>query len=109
MMVVHKTIYKYVTCLCHIFTNFESTNAHFFFAKNVLFPFEGAAKIIVKINSFSNSFISIEKFYLVLKENKHNFVKEIRGFVDSEFVKTCHEHVNRSSKYVLHHRIAAST
>ena len=37
-------------------------------------------------------FISIEEFYLVLKENKKNIVKK---FVDSEFVKTCHEYVNR--------------
>ena len=37
--------------------------------------------------------ISIEKFYLVLKENKKNFVKKNYGFIlDSEFVKTCHEH-----------------
>jgi hypothetical protein len=37
--------------------------------------------------------ISIEEFYLVIKENKINFVKKIREFVDSEFVKICHEHV----------------
>ena len=29
-----------------------------------------------------------------LRENKTFFVNKIRGFVDSEFVKTCHEHVN---------------
>ena len=28
-----------------------------------------------------------------LKENKTVFVKKIRGFVDSEFVKICHEQV----------------
>ena len=39
----------------------------------------------VKINSFSN----------ILKENKKKLVKKNRGFVDSEFVKTCHEHVTR--------------
>ena len=33
-------------------------------------------------------FISIEKFYRVLKETKKKVVKKIRGFVDSEFVKT---------------------
>jgi hypothetical protein len=38
--------------------------------------------------------ISIEKFYLLLKENKENFSeKKNCAFVDSEFVKTCHEHV----------------
>ena len=40
--------------------------------------------------------ISIEEFYLVLKEDKKNFVKKIRRFVDLEFVKTCHEHVIHS-------------
>ena len=49
-----------VTCSWHIFTNSESTNLCFFFTKNVLFSFKGAAKC--------------------------------RGFVDSEFVKACHEH-----------------
>ena len=38
--------------------------------------------------------ISIEKFYLVLKENKKKFVNKIGGFVVSEFVKTCHEYGN---------------
>ena len=38
--------------------------------------------------------MSIENFYLVLKENKKN-----HGFVDLEFVKTCHKHVKQ-----LNHR-----
>ena len=42
--------------------------------------------------------ISTEKFYLVWKENKKKFVKKIRAVVDSEFVKTCHEHVRRYVK-----------
>jgi hypothetical protein len=46
----------------------------------------------VKINS-ATFLISIENFYLVLKENKNFFVKKTHGFVDSEFVKTCHENV----------------
>jgi len=32
-------------------------------------------------------------FAAALKENKIFFVKKIRGFIDSEFVKICHEHV----------------
>ena len=28
-----------------------------------------------------------------VEENKKKFVKEMSGFVGSEFVKTCHEHV----------------
>ncbi len=35
----------------------------------------------------------MEEFYLVLKENKKNFMNKIEIFVDSEFVKTCQEHV----------------
>ena len=37
--------------------------------------------------------VPIEKFYLVLKKNKKIFVEKNRGFVDSGFVKTFHEHV----------------
>ena len=33
-----------------------------------------------------------------LKENKAFFVKKIRGFVDSEFVKICHEQVTHSKE-----------
>ena len=48
-----------------------------------------------------NSSIEIKKciyFYLfpqkhTLKENKKFFAKQIQRFVDSEFVKTCHEQV----------------
>ena len=37
--------------------------------------------------------ILIEHFCLFKKENKKKFLKKNHGFVDSEFVKTCHEHV----------------
>ena len=47
----------------------------------------------VKVNSFSNIFQTIEKFYLVIKEEKKNFVKKSCSFVDSEVVETCHLHV----------------
>ena len=41
------------------------------------------------------SFFDItNKLYLVLKENEI-FGEKNRGFIDSEFVKTCHEHVVR--------------
>ena len=39
----------------------------------------------------------IENFYLVQKENKDNFLKKIRRFVDSGIVKTCDE-LDRSEK-----------
>ena len=35
-------------------------------------------------------------FAATSKENKKIFAKKIRGFVDSEFVKTCHEQVINS-------------
>ena len=45
----------YITCPWHIFTNSESTI--FFYLKNVLFSFKGAAKcLFLQINSFSNIF-----------------------------------------------------
>jgi len=36
-------------------------------------------------------------FYFVapLKDSKTFFVKKIREFIDSEFVKTCHEYVSK--------------
>ena len=37
--------------------------------------------------------ISIEKLDLSLKEKEKILWKKVRGFVDSEFMKTCHEHV----------------
>jgi len=76
-----------------IFSRIPNLRIHNFF---VLFSFKGAAKCLffVKINSFSNIFdLSRKKTYLVLKENKKIFVKKIRVFLDSEFVKTCHEQV----------------
>ena len=43
--------------------------------------YDGARKVVI-----STFLVSIEEFYLVLKENK-------KKFVDSEFVKKCLEHV----------------
>ena len=42
-------------------------------------------------NSYIGTFDSIEKFYLVEKQNKENLVKKIRKFLDSGIVKTCVE------------------
>ena len=58
--------------------------------ESTLFFLEKMFRFLLKClfsNSFSNM-ISTEKFCLVLKENKKNLVKKIRGFVDSKFVKT---------------------
>jgi hypothetical protein len=43
--------------------------------------------VFVKKTVLRTFLISIEKIFPVLKENKKS------GFVDSEFVKTCHEYV----------------
>jgi len=41
----------------------------------------------------------LEKFYLVLiGKKKKKIVKKYRGFVDSEFVKTCHEYVKQTRR-----------
>ena len=46
--------------------------------------------------------LSVEEFYLVLKENKKNFAKKkTHWFIDSEFVKTCHEPVIRTSYRIV--------
>ena len=70
----------FVTCF-HEFRIYDFFCKSFFF---VYFSFKVAAKCL---------FCGNKQFYLVLKENKKNFVKKIRRDVDSEFVKTCHEHV----------------
>ena len=55
--------------------------------------FKGPSKCLffVKIDIYRNIFISMEKFFLVLKENWKNMVIKICGFVVSEYVETCHE------------------
>ena len=45
----------------------------------------------VIINSHICTFDSVEKFYLVEKQIKENFVKKNRKFVDSGIGKTCVE------------------
>ena len=48
----------------------------------------------VKINSFSNVFDLNRKILPCFKRKQETFrEKKIHGFVDSEFVEACHEHV----------------
>ena len=47
----------------------------------------------VKMNSVSNIFDLNRKILPHFKGKQEKFGEKIRGFVDSEFVKTCHEHV----------------
>ena len=47
----------------------------------------------VKINSFSNIFDLNWKILPCFTRKQEKICGKIRGFVDSEFVKTCHEHV----------------
>ena len=58
---------------------------------------------VVKINTYIviDTYIDLnEEFYLVLKENKKNFAKRFHDFVDSELVKTCHEHIRSVLKLI---------
>ena len=56
----------------------------------------------VKINSFSIIFFYLNRNILfTFKRNKEKIRKKRCGFVDLEFVKTCHEHV----KSLLQHRL----
>ena len=70
-----------LTCSWHVFTNSESTNPRHFFTKFFLVKNDAKAVYCYKKRHFAAP----------LKENKTFFVNKIRGFVDSEFVKTCHE------------------
>ena len=48
---------------------------------------------IVKMNSFSNIFGLIRKILPgIQRKEKKLERKKNRGFIDSEFVKSCHEH-----------------
>ena len=47
---------------------------------------------ILLVQTFFTQFVSIEKFYLIIKENKKNFTKNICEIVNSEFVKTYYDH-----------------
>ena len=47
----------------------------------------------VKINSFCNIFDLNRKILPCFKRKQEKIREKIRGYVDSEFVETCHEHV----------------
>ena len=71
----------------HKFWIYKSTN---FFTKNGLFSLK-----VLQIAFFGeNSLISIEKCYHGFKRKEKEIGEKIGGFIDSEFVKTCHNHVN---------------
>ena len=78
-------------------------NPQIFFTKNVLFSFKGAAKclVFVKINSFSNIFDLNRKVVPCFKWKQEKCHEKNGGFVDSEFVKTCHKqlHFDRLDSY----------
>jgi len=67
-----------MTCSWHVFTNSKSTY------KSTIFLFTKMSWFLWKKTVLATFLISI--FYLVLVEKKC-------GFVESEFMKTCHEHV----------------
>ena len=56
--------------------------------------FTEGAKYLVKINSFSHIFDLYRKILPCFKRKQEKICGKNRGFVDSEFVKTFHEHVN---------------
>ena len=63
--------------------------------KNGLPSFKEAAKCLFYENKqyYSKKFYLKRKILPHLKRKKKDFVKKICGFIDLEFVKTCHEHV----------------
>ena len=54
----------------------------------------------VKMNSVSNIFDLNRKILPHFKGKQEKFGEKNRGFVDSEFVKTCHEHVTSAENYM---------
>ena len=66
-----------------------------FFSRNVKYvSFLVGCKVsfYVMIYSYIGIFYLKKNFYLVEKQNKENFVKKLRRFVDSGIVKSCDEH-----------------
>ena len=67
------------------------TNLRFFFAKKILFSFKIAAKGLF--------LIWMEKFLHFLKWKYEEILRKKNGeFIDSEFVKTCQEHISYKLK-----------
>ena len=66
--------------------------------KHFLFSFKTKKNFSIEIKNVAKTvyFHTQKKHFAApnLKENKTFFVKKIRGFLDSEFVKICHEQVN---------------
>ena len=54
-----------------------------------------------KINSFSNIFYLKRKILPCFKRKQEKICGKNRGFVDSEFVKTFHEHVNAHEQTLI--------
>jgi hypothetical protein len=73
---------KQLTFSLQVFTNSESTNPLFFHIKISCFLLKELQSFFFCENKqFQQHFlISIETFYLVLNENKKNFVKKISRF-----------------------------
>ena len=71
-----------------MFSGIPNLQIHNFFSQKMSWFFNGAAKgLFLKINSFSHIFDLNRKILPCLKRKQKN-----RGFVDSGFLKTCHEH-----------------
>ena len=72
-----------------IFSRIPNLRIHDFFSQKMSYFF-------VIINSVCNIFDLNRKILPCLKRKQENCVKFVCGFVDSEFVKTSHEHVRRA-------------
>ena len=69
----------------HEFRVYESTT--FFHQKMFCF-------LLKEIQSFSNIFVLNTKILPCFERKQETFCEKNCGFVDSKFLKTCHEHVN---------------
>ena len=88
MSIIKSMSNKLLVTYFHEFRIYESTN---FYHEKCLVFFKRSCKVSLFVKLNRNSVSNI--FYLNRKIIPF-FVKTIHGFIDSEFVKTCHEHVN---------------
>lgn len=84
--------YLPITCSWHVFTNSESTNPWFFFHEIFLVFFKQGRNLILRSNMLLKLIIFTKKILCSsFKRNWNIICENFCIFVDSEFVKICHE------------------
>ena len=84
-------IFRNVWCVHDMFSRIP--NLRIFFTKFFLFSFKTRQNSSIEIINVDTFMITKKTLSSYLKENKKFFARKNCSFVDSEFVKTCHEQV----------------